>query len=520
MVKRLVLVVLLLWSLQVIVFGAGYGISVAASPSIIRVPYDCQTIQEAVDAANPEDIVLVSAGTYYEYVLVNKTISLVGESRETTIIEGGYVYVTADNVKIGEFSIQNGRGIFLNGSNGNIIHANRLTSNFGFSAVSLRGSSGNIISNNEILNNGGGGPGLAWGDGIGSEYSDSNLIVGNFISNNVAFGITLISSDGNIVANNTLTENGIAGLDLVSSSGNIISDNVVASNGAGGVGIRYSTKNTIGRNQIFNNEGNGIGVTESKMNVIEENIIAENMIGIGISHFSANNTFVGNTLSKNLNGIKIHLSNGSIIHHNNFINNTKNAPEDVYPNVNTWDDDYPSGGNYWSDYDGTDFNNGPHQNLTGSDGIGDTLHTLDPRNEDRFPFMGPISFFEAGAWNGTSCEVNVVGNSTVSDFRLNRIETVVSFTVAGFDSTVGFCRVTIPNVIVQDLWQNNYNVLVDGKQPLTINNWTDSTYTYLYFTYQHSKHEVVIIPEFPATVIPPLLMITLCAVILTKKRKS
>ena len=502
-------------------FEAGFMESVLAEPAILRVPADYPTIQGAIDAASPGDIVLVAAGTYYEHVRANKTVSLVGESRETTIIDGdgtGYVYVTADNVKIIGFTIQNGRmGIFLNHSSGNIIYANTIASN-DYWGVWLVESSGNLISGNRILNNGDGVPGLMWGDGIGLEYSNSNLIIDNFISSNVVAGITLFSSHGNIVANNTITKNGGAALDLVSSSENIIIDNIVASNG-GGMGTTYSTKNTFRRNQIFKNEGGGIGVWESRMNVFKENNVTENMIGIGISHRSPNNTFVGNSISKNLNGIKIHYSNGSVIHHNNFINNTVNAPEDVYPNVNTWDDGYPSGGNYWSDYPGADFHNGPYQNLTGSDGIGDTPHTLDARNEDGFPLMGPISFFDAGAWNGTSCDVHVVSNSTISNFQLNKTQRTISFNVTGPDYTIGFCRVTIPNIIIQDLWQNNYTILVDGKQPLTINNRTDGTQTYIYFTYLHPKHEIKITPEIPATIILPLLMIiTLCAVILRKRR--
>lgn len=71
MVKRFVLATLLLSSLLVTVFSLGSSIPVAASPSIIRVPDDCETIQEAVDAANPGDMVFVSAGTYYEHVTVN-----------------------------------------------------------------------------------------------------------------------------------------------------------------------------------------------------------------------------------------------------------------------------------------------------------------------------------------------------------------------------------------------------------------------------------------------------------------
>jgi len=44
--------------------------------------------------------------------------------------------------------------------------------------------------------------------------------------------------------------------------------------------------------------------------------------------------------------------------------------------VDIWDNGYPSGGYYWSDYNGTDSYSGPYQDLTGSDGIGDTPRAL------------------------------------------------------------------------------------------------------------------------------------------------
>jgi uncharacterized protein (DUF2141 family) len=58
---------------------------------------------------------------------------------------------------------------------------------------------------------------------------------------------------------------------------------------------------------------------------------------------------------------------------------------------NIWDDGYPSGGNYWSDYGGTDDKSGPNQDQPGSDGIGDTPYIIDENSEDNYPLINPWS---------------------------------------------------------------------------------------------------------------------------------
>ncbi|MEM3011174.1 MAG: hypothetical protein QXE76_05130 [Candidatus Bathyarchaeia archaeon] len=62
--------------------------TVSATPNIIRVPQDYPTIQEAINAATSGDTILVAAGTYYEHVIINKTVSLKGEGPNVSVIDG------------------------------------------------------------------------------------------------------------------------------------------------------------------------------------------------------------------------------------------------------------------------------------------------------------------------------------------------------------------------------------------------------------------------------------------------
>jgi hypothetical protein len=107
--------------------------------------------------------------------------------------------------------------------------------------------------------------------------------------------------------------------------------------------------------------------------------------------------------------------------------------------------------------------------VTGSDGIGDAPYTFDIFNQDNYPLIAPISLFDLGIWNGEPCRVEIVSNSTVSNFQLNTTQKILSFNVT-CETGLGFCRVSIPNIVAQNLWQRNYTVLVDGEQPLNIRN--------------------------------------------------
>jgi nitrous oxidase accessory protein NosD len=88
----------------------------AKSQNTITVPDDFSTIQEAINNANEGDTVFVRNGTYSGPIVINKSLTLEGENRDSTVIDGGtnepsgsIVLVAADNVKISGFTIQHCR---------------------------------------------------------------------------------------------------------------------------------------------------------------------------------------------------------------------------------------------------------------------------------------------------------------------------------------------------------------------------------------------------------------------------
>jgi parallel beta-helix repeat protein len=337
-----------------------------------------------------------------------------------------------------------------------------------------------------------------------------------------------ISSVDNVTY--TLTDN-IEGNVPADSSAIIIQRDNIIIDGAGhtitgteatnSTGIELTERNNVTiKNMKITIFWDGIWLDHSLSNnsVSGNNITANNYYGIYLES-SSNNSVSGNDITNNGEGIYLNSSSNNTIYTNNFVNNTSQ----VYSlgSTNVWNDGYPSGGNYWSGYNGTDLYSGPYQNQTGSDGIGDTPYLIDANNTDYFPLMGMFSSFSTLQ----GYPVNVISNFTISGFVapiwLEHPEIVtLTFNMTGTEGSTGFCRVTIPNVIIQNVWQGNYTVLVDGE-PWPTTNWTDAANTYIYFNYIHSQHQTVIIPELSSPLILPILMImTLLAMIASRKRWS
>ncbi len=229
----------------------GCKVLVKASLDVIYVPTDFLTIQEAIDNAVSGDTIFVYSGIYYEQVIINKNVSLAGEDRDSTIIDGNgtgsVISITGvNNVGIEGFTIRRSgnspseydSGIFIDHSNGNNISQNTITDNY--HGINLQSSFNNIISDNTITSN---------YDGISLQSSFNNIISDNTIKDNYN-GISLQSSGNNLISDNAITSNNYEGVSLYYSSDNIVSYNTIADNYEGMYLALYSTNNAIYSNNF------------------------------------------------------------------------------------------------------------------------------------------------------------------------------------------------------------------------------------------------------------------------------
>ncbi len=278
-------------------------------------------------------------------------------------------------------------GIYSDSGWSTITRNNITNNNYG---IQLRVGGANIIGNSIAANN------------IGIHaFMGGGTISGNNITENGS-GILLEFSNAISISQNNMTKNGDSIVLSESTSHNKITENNITNNNNGVMLNLNSESNEIAENNITDNSNNGVYLSGTMGfhpggNIISRNIVNANNNGIYLQGVLFDNYIIENNITDNDCGVQVQLSiwdpsGPTYIYHNNFLNNTLQAnvsdPFLVggYP---TWDNGYPSGGNYWSDYVDVDFYSGPNQDETGSDGIWDHPYIVNDDNKDRYPFLGP-----------------------------------------------------------------------------------------------------------------------------------
>jgi parallel beta-helix repeat protein len=234
-------------------------------------PY--QHIQDAVDIAGNGDAVFVYSGLYQENIRIKTSITVRGEDKDTTIVDGAYgrdtsFDIATDYVTITGFTIQNsGTGVYIGGSGSTASH--------------------NTITENCIVNTNCG-IDVYYGNPYKPEFLDFgyNTISANIIRNTTYYAIRIVKGCNNMITRNS------------------ISENHGSAEGRYGYGIDVSGAfNNVSYNHVFNNERFGIIIGETYHTIVYRNTIEKN----------------------GLYGLAIALGSFDTIKQNNFLENRRHA---------------------------------------------------------------------------------------------------------------------------------------------------------------------------------------------------
>jgi parallel beta-helix repeat protein len=204
-----------------------YGMATDGNQRILYVPSDFTSIQAAVDNASSGDTIIVAPGTYNEALIISKSLTVIGEDRDTTIIDGSGVgdtfSIKSDYVNIQELTVVN---------NGTSSRNN---------GVVIDHCKGISVNNTEIINT---------YYAISLAFCSSSIFTNNVVFNNT-FGIQLINTNNNVFSNNTILSNfeGIA-LDYINNF-NVFFGNTLMNNSEGAAIRQSSYKNSFYHNNFL-----------------------------------------------------------------------------------------------------------------------------------------------------------------------------------------------------------------------------------------------------------------------------
>ncbi|HWR27278.1 MAG TPA: NosD domain-containing protein [Candidatus Thermoplasmatota archaeon] len=416
-------------------------------------------IQDGIDDAIGGDIVSVFNGIYKENIVVSKSLEIIGEDKENTVITGNdfgtVVKIIAEGVTITGFTITrsgsnpNNAGIMIHTPYNTIINNNIQKNNY-YGIYVIEGYDNTIYHNNFVENTyqafdviassawDGGYPtgGNYWDDynssdenedGIGDiPYPTGNSSVDQyplihpygsirnadtdeiFLSiqaaiddDNTQNGHLIVISVGvyweHLCITKSLILHGVHGDTSIIDgrySGDVITisaDNVnligfmIQHSGTAeqNAGIAVNGNNcSIEQNTIYDNfQGIILKQSTKGTQIIDNKISGQGWNGVTLKPGCTGNYILENTIIDSFYaGIGISESSNNYIYHNNFKSNRHQAYDNA---ANIWDDGYPSGGNYWSDYTGSD---------SDGDGIGDISYAIpDGINTDQYPLITPYT---------------------------------------------------------------------------------------------------------------------------------
>jgi parallel beta-helix repeat protein len=468
------------------------AIEVKAQAKTIVVPDDYANIQTAISNVDEGGTIFVKGGVYFEHIEIDKSLFLVGEGKESTVInaqqEGPTILIRQNNVTLTGFTILNGitpasptpyfpwvarpAGIhLLHVSNCNITNNKIENSGCG---IWLYDSHDNQIRENQVINN---------SNSMRFELSSNNTIESNHLKN-CFDGIIFTSSGNNIVKNNDIVnasnQFGVIGENISHYTNHIetsnkIDDksiyywidktNQVVPSDAGYVGLVNCQNITVQNTNITKNS-EAILLAFTEKSIIANNFLVNNKFGVKF-YESSNNLIIANSIIANSNdGIKIDAS-----HQNNITQNTITNNKDSGISLHHFSTQNNINNNYMSkNYRGLSFNEASENHVIGNQ-ISETFMSIlfySACNYNNI-IANNMSNSDSGIWFERAAPYskgnNIIGNNISSNQRFGILARSVS-----------------DNKIQNNTIKNNeYGILISGDSVqnniITGNNITSNSET-------------------------------------------
>jgi parallel beta-helix repeat protein len=321
----------------------------------ITVPDDYLTIQEAINYANERDTIFVRNGTYYENVIVNKTLSLIGENKDTTIVNGTLggegnpvVRITVSNVTLNGFTFCNsdGMGVIIEEANNTQIINNEVKEVKGIGVWSIDSFNcsfiGNVVRSVQGYEHGTTDGIMMKGTGFASSadlggFMRNNSFIGSYWNFQFAQGRlfrqwdidTSNLADGKpiyyLVNKSHIQVPNDVGTVIATCSKNITIRDVELRNNGAGIDFFNVTESKI-ENVTVHDCVHGITEGYGDQNIIENNTIINNDYGLTLLN-TKNDTLRMNNMSSNTFNFGVHNTHGDMtysiqkIDETNLVNN-------------------------------------------------------------------------------------------------------------------------------------------------------------------------------------------------------
>ncbi|MCL6578553.1 MAG: right-handed parallel beta-helix repeat-containing protein [Candidatus Bathyarchaeota archaeon] len=515
-------------------------IEIQSSTHVYPDHFPSQTLQQAIwnETVKDGDIIVVRQGTYYEHLLVNKSITIEGFDRSETVLDGAnngtVIDIMADNVKILELTLRHGNpyGIYLNSTTNCNVTRTIIENNV--HGIVIDNSSNCFMRDNDIRYN-------TYNFGVHGAHITNDIDISNKVDGKPIYywinqldkevpinaGYVALVNCANITIKNLSLKNNVQGA-LVSSSTNIklhsldIRDNIIGVEfdrvdssiienvsvvtppyepfrfGCAAITLKSSTNNLIVDNSLLHRGYAGIELEYlSENNTINNNFIKNTLYynkGLGICLYSDSNTVISNTIMDNEWSIWV-WGNNSIFYHNNFINNPLGVQiwETCF---NLWN--LTREGNYWDDITGFSLVD------SNGDGIIDPpcKKQINPYNIDYHPLnetWSSVREINATLWHilrepgDKQYNITLYSDNVIASRKFTPNWTqgygLITFNITA--STAGICSVDVPRARLDSPIELKINgTLVDhNNYDLTVIN---GTHLSLRFNYTEGRHMVEI----------------------------